>query len=184
MISSNNNNPTLYNFFYKNLKQTFTDLNLRDELVLKYIAALLTHFARMGNLYRIKKINHQKIETVVEMLMALEETRRSKQSFAQNQEVLIQKHIGDFTLFMSGIFREYVEKVGILDYYLFQGHQSYQRLYNYIKSESNEEAEVFNKLSHQFENYSGALDYMKKVYFYYETIDEAIRQTIKDLLSY
>lgn len=179
-----NNNPTLYKFFYRNLKQVFIDLNLRAGRVLDYIASLLTHFTRTSNLYRIKQLKYLNVETVVQMLIEIEDKRFSDKSISAKREVLICRHIGDFTLFMSGIFREYVQKQGVYDFYLLEGSRSYRHVFEYTQQKFYANAKVFHQLSQSFENYSGALDYLKKVYFYYPEIDDLIKQTIKNLLSW
>jgi hypothetical protein len=110
------------------------------------------------------------------------ETENIKDEFSQdNDELFIRKHIGDFTLFMSGIFREYLLRGGYLEFYFYEGKKSYERVYNLFNDIHPENAEVYTILSQQFEYYSGALDYLKKVYFYYPKIDNEIQSYIKRL---
>ncbi len=174
----------LYNFFHSNLRSAFKDLNLSNSAVLNYIASILTRFARTENLYRIKQIPDFKIESVVETLLDVEVSLQSDTPISENEEALIRKHVGDFTLFMSGIFREYILRLGFLDYYLLEGSRSFLRVYNYAYNAYGNEAEVYNILSRQFELYSGALDYLKKVYFYYPNIDESIKRLLRGLVSW
>ncbi len=107
MINQDFNNQerfkSLHSFFYRNLKNTFADLNLRNRFALEYIATVLTRFARTENLYRIKQLPKYKLESVVESLLELEASRRSEDPISENDEILIRKHVADFTLFMSGI---------------------------------------------------------------------------------
>ncbi len=177
-------NPTLYKFFYRNLQQVFKDLNILPGGVLEYIAYILTHFARTTNLYRIKQLSNFQFETITKTLLEIEERQLADTPFSANEEMLVRKHIGDFTLFMSGIFREYIKRLGILDFYLLEGGHSYRNVFEYTRQEFPEAAPVFHQLSHNFEHFSGALDYMKKVYFYCPDIDDVIHQTIKNLLAW
>ncbi len=177
-------NPALYKFFHRNLAQAFSDLNLDRGKVLDYLAYVLTHFSRTSNLYKIKQLGSKKVETVVEMLLEIENRRLQDEPLLENQEVLVRKHIGDFTMFMSGIFREYVQKMGVLDFYVMEGSRSYRHVSEYAQKQYHESSKVFEELSRRFENYSGALDYLKKVYFYYPEIDDLIRQTLRQLLSW
>ncbi len=174
---------SLYNFFQRNLKQVFTDLNLKNQQTLIYIASILTYFARTEHLFRIKQIPKFKLESVIETLLQLEEAKLKEQPFAENEEILIRRHVGDYALFMSGVFREYVQKMGYLEFYHFEGSRSYHRVYDYAYQDYGPDATVFQDLSRQFENYSGALDYMKKVYFYYPEIDDNIQEMLSKLLS-
>jgi hypothetical protein len=93
-------NPALYKFFHRNLQQVFRDLNLSTSSVLEYIVYIVTHFARTSNLYRIKQLSNFQFETITETLLELEEKQIADTPFSDNEEMLIRKHIGDFTLFM------------------------------------------------------------------------------------
>lgn len=53
----------------------------------------------------------------------------------------LRRHIGDYTLFMTGLFRERVERLSIPGSYIREGQRSYR-----------------------FEGYVSALNYMRKVY--------------------
>ncbi|MEK7783419.1 MAG: hypothetical protein AAB279_05780, partial [Candidatus Binatota bacterium] len=75
------------------------------------------------------------------------------------------KYLGDYTLFMSGIFRSYVEGKGFLDYYLEEGRRSYWTVSELDLSLYRTGFILFQELSNKFEYYSGALDYMRKAYF-------------------
>ncbi|UCE05392.1 MAG: hypothetical protein JSW07_17515 [bacterium] len=177
-------NPILYKFFHQNLQQVFKDLGLPGGEMLDYIAFILTYFVRTSNLYRIKQLSNFNLETVVEALLELEERRHPDDPISASDEMLVRKHIGDFTLFMSGIFREYVQRIGILDFYLLEGSRSYHHVFDFVRDQHPESAPVFHQLSQDFESYSGALDYMKKVYFYYPDIDDLIQHTIRNLLTW
>lgn len=183
-LSSQHHSQTLYQFFHRNLKHAFADLCLSNRIALDYIASVLTHFVRTDGLYRIKQLPSFKLESVVETLLQIEATRESDDPLSENEEILIRRHVGDFTLFMSGIFREYVQRVGFLEFYHLEGSRSYHRVYDYAHNAYGKEAEVFKELSRQFESYSDALDYLKKVYFYYPNIDETIHQVLKKLLHW
>jgi len=177
-------NPILYKFCHRNLQQVFKDLSLSGSTIQDYIAYVLTHFARTSNLFRIKQLSNFNLETVVEALVELEEQHRSDDPISVSDEMLVRKHIGDFTLFMSGIFREYVQRIGVLDFYLLEGSRSYHLVFDFVRNQRPEFAPIFHQLSQGFEHYSGALDYMKKVYFYYPELDDFINQTIRNLLEW
>jgi hypothetical protein len=184
MTNQVSQSQTLINFFRQNLRRTFIDLNLINFQVLEYIASVLTRFSRTENLYHIKQIPHLKLESIVETLLQTELSHQGKEALCEKDEILLCQHIGDFTLFMSGIFREYVQRLGFLQFYLLEGGRAYNRVYDYVYQEYGPNAVVFRDLSQQFENYSGALDYMKKVYFYYPLIDDEIRVLLKKLFSW
>ena len=66
---------------------------------------------------------------------------------------------------MSGLFRNFVERGGYLRYYLEEGKRAYQAVSELDVSLYRPGFLMFEELSKGFENYAGALDYMRKCYF-------------------
>jgi hypothetical protein len=66
---------------------------------------------------------------------------------------------------MSGLFRTFVERGGYLDYYMEEGKRSYQTVSELDVALYRPGFLMFEELSRSFENYSGALDYMRKCFF-------------------
>ncbi|MGH7892142.1 MAG: hypothetical protein ACREN0_07720, partial [Thermodesulfobacteriota bacterium] len=77
----------------------------------------------------------------------------------------VRKYVGDFALFMSGIFRDHVNRGSYLRYYLNEGMKSYFVVSQLDLERGEGNPIMFSKLSREFEFYSGALDYMRRVYF-------------------
>jgi hypothetical protein len=80
-------------------------------------------------------------------------------------ERAFRKHVGDFTLFMSGVFRRFIERNGLLDSYFEAGSRSYAHLSRIDEALSRDDFKTFEELSRGFERYSGAIDYMRKCFF-------------------
>ena len=154
----------LHNFFHDLTRRSFWQLGMNDATVARYVADVLTDFASTNSLYRIRSRAGRKIESVVEILS------QSRQETAGESRLLreraLRKYLGDYTLFMSGIFRSYVEKRGFLDYYLQEGQRSYWTVSELDLSLYRTGFILFQELSKKFEYYSGALDYMRKAYFH------------------
>ncbi|MBI4228655.1 MAG: hypothetical protein HY693_02920, partial [Deltaproteobacteria bacterium] len=149
-------------FFGKLVRVSFFDLGIDNEAnIASYLTDLLSEFARTERLYKLRESEGRRIQTVVEMLI-------KDQSESQEQpewEREIRKHIGDFTLFISGIFRDYVISGSYLNYYIDEGAKSYYFVSRFDLERGKGDPIVFSKLSRNFEFYSGALDYMRRVYF-------------------
>lgn len=159
-------NPSLFRFFKKWTGAAFEDLGRQDDSIVHYLSTMLSRFARTDNLYRIRSFKGRALYTAVEML--LEAEARAHPDFEQFnpfEEREIRKHVGDYTLFITGIFREYVEHLGVMDFYQIEGKRCYKAVYELDQIAEREEYAIFAKLSQEFEKTSGALDYMKKVYF-------------------
>jgi len=153
----------LRGFFHDSVHQSFWQLGIHDATIAGYVADVLTEFARSENLYRIRARNGRKVDSVVEML--------SQQAPALNDEADLlkersrRKYLGDYALFMSGIFRQYVEGKGSLDYYLQEGSRSYWTVSELDLSLYRTGYILYQELSSKFEYYSGALDYVRKACF-------------------
>lgn len=158
--------PALRRFFDKWLYCTFVDLGLHSDGVREYLTDLLTRFARTENLYRLKAWGGKEVLTVVEMLLEAEARAHPESSqFNPNDEREIRRHVGDYTMFMTGIFREYVSAIRVLDLYIKQGELAYLGVSELDEIAERHTAPLFRRLFREFERLSGALDYMKKVYF-------------------
>ena len=153
----------LQGFFLDMTQQCFGELGIRDTEVTGYVADVLTEFARSDRLYRVRSRKNQRLDSVVEMLAEEEATLSREDPLMQERRQ--RKYMGDYTLFMSGIFRSYVERGGYLDYYLKEGSRSYLKVSEVDLSLYRTGFLLFQELSEKFEYFSGALDYMHKAYF-------------------
>jgi hypothetical protein len=153
-------------FFFECARKSFWELGLNDPAVIKYVANVLTAFARSDQLYRLRAPSGRHIDSVVEMLQAHADRAAPSQPQAPvMREREMRKYVGDYTLFMSGVFRSYIEKTGVLDYYLQEGRRSYWKVSELDLTLYHTGFLLFQELSKNFEYYSGALDYMRKAYF-------------------
>jgi len=76
-----------------------------DDEVAAYIGNLLIDFVHVDNLYRSLNYRGKRLEEVGEMLVESNPVLEAS-SFEREREV--RKHIGDYTLFLTGMFPEYV----------------------------------------------------------------------------
>src|SRR3982751_5249493 len=128
---------------------------LNDIAVATYIAGLLVDLCHVENLYRIRDSKGKQFEDVGEMMIASNPLLGGR-SFIYEREV--RKHIGDYTLFLSGLFPEHVARIhrqksrldGFLDY-LKAGKESYSVVAAFNQFEFKEEAPLFKRLSDNFE---------------------------------
>jgi hypothetical protein len=96
-------------------------------------------------------------------------------------ERAFRKHVGDFTLFMSGVFRRFIERNGLLDMYIETGSRSYAHLSRIDEALSRDDFRTFDELSRGFERYSGAIDYMRKCFFAHAPGDKPFADFIEYL---
>src|SRR5579884_3051556 len=128
---------------------------LEDPQIAGYVGDILVTFTHVNNLYRIRDARGKRLEEVSEMLIASNPLLQGR-SFDREREV--RKHIGDYTLFLTGLFPEYVASLprrglrldGFLDY-LKVGKESYGIVSSFDLFEYRNEAPLFRQLSDRFE---------------------------------
>ncbi len=155
----------LRRFFDRAVRASFADLAHRDDPVAPYLVDLLTRFARTENLFPPGS-TVPRLETVADMLIEIQGLWDDRMpSFQPQREVSVRRHIGDFTLFMTGIFRERVERAASAGYYIVEG----KRAYRFVSEHARARAEVdapYRWLAERFESYARVLDYTRRVHFY------------------
>ncbi len=158
-----------------------------DQAVIEYVADVLTAFARADQLYRIRPSTGRRLSSVVEILAEQAEQTEYAQPAEQAastslwRERQVRKHVGDYSLFMSGLFRASVEKLGGMDYYLQVGRQSYAQVSELDVRLYQTGFMLFQELSKNFEYYSGALDYMRKAHFGPSPRDNPFGQFLREV---
>jgi len=162
MRTPESSSEKLKGFFLTVVRKSFDQLGLGDRQITEYVASVLAEFSRADRWLAIRGAEGRKLTDVVEELVA--QLGPGEQARI-NGERALRKHVGDYTLFMSGLFRRFVERGGYLNYYLEEGARSYRAVSVLDVSLYNPGFLMFEELSKGFENYSGALDFMRKCYF-------------------
>lgn len=139
-------------------EKSFTEhLGWPDLNVTTYVSNLLVDFTRTDQLYKIKTRQDKPVETVVDLLFE-SEVLLDAQSMDRERDV--HQHIGDFTLFMAGLFPEYLRRLksasliyhkDFLVDYVKTGKRSYGIVAQMVDGSSSDEPPLFKKLSDNFE---------------------------------
>ena len=148
----------LREFFLTTTRCCFTELSVGDASVVDYVAAVLTEFARSDRLYVLRTARGRTVDDVGDMRRAADRTAALRARAAR-------KHVGDYALFMTGLFRTHLESRGALGYYVEEGQRSYRAVSELDLAVFRTGFLLFEQLAENFEHYSGALDYMRKAYF-------------------
>jgi hypothetical protein len=134
-----NSEHPLRKLFRKALDFGFESSRIEQTSVLYYLEEqILCEFIRTDSLYKIRDTAGRRLEDIADMLLQ-GDVRLNAQSF--DREYLVHKHIGDYTLFMLGIFPEALNRrkgkefilgrliipvAGMSEHYELQGRRSYQ----------------------------------------------------------
>lgn len=132
-------------------------LEWQDRAVVQYISQLLTDFTHVQNLYRIRDCRGRALEDVAEMLLEGDLMFRAT---SLDREYEVKRHIGDFTLFIAGIFPEHLHYLrsnrrilspdALLDY-VRVGREAYRTVSEFAHGPYQARATLFRKLSDHFE---------------------------------
>ena len=79
-----------------------------DGEVIGYLTDVLVDFVRVDRLYKIRSASGRRVEEVAELLAESDLLHRAD---SLERERTVHKHIGDYTLFMAGIFPEFVRRL-------------------------------------------------------------------------
>jgi hypothetical protein len=129
---------------------------MADPEIAEYVAGVLVDFTHTDNLYRIRDARGRRLEEVAEMLVE-SHPLLAAQSF--DRERAVRKHIGDFTLFFTGLFPEAVAALprrrplsldAFVDY-VKAGKESYAVVAAFDVGEYRHQAPLFRRLSDRFE---------------------------------
>lgn len=136
-------------------RRLYGDAQLRDTQICSYISTLLTEFAHARNLFKARDARGKRLEDVGEMLI---ESNPLLEGRYFDREREVRRHIGDYTLFLSGLFPEYVAtlpgcglRLDALVDYVKAGKESYRIVAAFNQFEYREEAPLFHRLSDSFE---------------------------------
>jgi hypothetical protein len=148
---SPNRSNNLYHFFAGLTEYAFqTRVGMADPPLVGYLTDLLTRFVRLDTLISLRSLAGRPLSEVAEMLLEAE----ARVGDARRQAY---RHIGDFTLFWTGVYPEVLDRMqrsqqkdSFIDYCQ-QGKRSYLIASTIRSSEQDEESEVLQRLSHDFE---------------------------------
>jgi hypothetical protein len=140
-----------------------TTLGVADPPLTDYLSEMLSRFISMNALFRLRDAAGRRLEEVAEMMIEAEamppegRTRRE-----------VHRHIGDFTLFWTGVYPEALKKLrnalskdSFIDY-CEQGKRSYYIASTFEDEPYRDEALVLRRLSEGFELVAYGLNQVRR----------------------
>jgi hypothetical protein len=143
-------------YFYILARHVLQHAGIGDRKLCDYVGSLLETFSRASQLHRPDQIENQAHEYISDMLIAL-------QRMTREQAFLLRAHIGNYSLFISGIFHESAqrrhERGGPnLRFYEEIGRTNYQMVASHETARRCELSDVFENLAEQFRGVRLALN--------------------------
>jgi hypothetical protein len=143
-------------------EQTFqVDLGIADTRLTDYLTDMLVRFIRFDAIFRFRSTIGRRLADVAEMMLEAEQ----RQGQPRRE---IYRHIGDFTLFWTGVYPEALSQLQAPDHrdhlldYLQQGKRSYYIASTYQDNPYQDEAPILRRLSEEFELCSVGLQRVRK----------------------
>jgi hypothetical protein len=144
-------------FFQQAVRNSYEGkLGLNDPDVTAYVARLLCEFSESEKLYSVRDEVGRPIEELTEMMQAADPVLGTAPSF--DAERAVRKHIGDYALFVAGMYpeamgssrrlRRHQPSLGEL---IRAGKESYYIVSQFNLFEYEQEASLFARLSDRFE---------------------------------
>ena len=132
------------------------EIGIRDPRVVNYVASLLTEFCEAEQLFKIRNANGHALSDLGEMMIESNPVFGPAASFDRERQV--RKHIGDYTLFFTGMFPESINHLRLrrqrvenfLDW-VKAGKESYYIVSKFDCFEYTKVAPLFASLSNHFE---------------------------------
>jgi hypothetical protein len=142
------------------------EIGLRDPQIVAYVAHLLSEFCESEELFKIRNENNKPVTDVGEMLIESNPVFGPAPSFDRERQV--RKHIGDYTLFFTGMFPESINRLRLrhdrlenfVDW-MKAGKESYYIVSKFEHFEYEKVAPLFGKLSNHFEQCVYGLNLVK-----------------------
>jgi hypothetical protein len=158
------------------LQQLFQDLvgrryaeaiGIRDPQVVAYVSHLLAEFCDAEQLFKIHDVSNRPLTDVGEMLLESDPVYGPAPSFDRERQV--RKHIGDYTLFLAGMFPESINPIRLrrqrlenLVDWVKTGKESYYIVSKFDAFEYAKVAPLFANLSRNFESCVHGLNMVKQ----------------------
>lgn len=157
--------PSLHQFFYRQIQHDFNNHGLDEPDTIHYISDVLTRFAQTEKLYLLRDNDNKPLEHLVDMQAARHEALGSEHGRVNRvREHQILRHIGEYSLFMSGLFKQRLESRGQLDYYIANGSSAFWYCADH-EHDGSTRYRLFRRLYYNFSHIVSALDRIRNSNF-------------------
>ena len=148
-------NHPIRGMFHSLTEMSFEQIDLRDRELTRYVADLLVEFIHIDNVYKLRDKQGKRLEYLMDMLLEAVDQEPGGEREAR-------KHIGDYSLFIVGLYPESLmrrRRALSPEYYIEQGKHAYLLVAEMDRAKPT--AALFRKLSDKFEYCVTALNIEK-----------------------
>ncbi|MDQ6623685.1 MAG: hypothetical protein M3Y86_09405 [Verrucomicrobiota bacterium] len=154
-------------YFYVLARHVLRQAGINDRKLCDYVASLLETFSRMNGLQAPHVRDEHGRQYICDMLIALTRVT-SEQAF------LLRAHVGNYSLFLSGIFHENTQRRSLrgapdLKFYEQIGRSSYQLVASHATARRCELSDVYEELADRFREVRLALNQLSERLLHLDT---------------
>jgi hypothetical protein len=149
----------LHRLFRGLTEATFLDeLGIGDPKLVGYVADLLARFVPSSEIWRLRDADGRRIDRVAAMVAEAESSRDDE----RRREC--HRHVGDFTLFWTGVYPEALDRLRAADSadHLISFQEQGKRSYYLASTLGDDDASVFRRLSVEFETCAFGLSRVRR----------------------
>jgi hypothetical protein len=149
-----------------------------DSEIASYVSdEILSEFVHVNNLFKIRSSIGKRLEEIAEILLEIDNTPIDKPVLTFR----ILKHVGDYTLFITGVFPESLKRLekkssdyllgrlesiivpckSIFDFYRLQGKRSYLESFRLAEQLGMPDSDILKRLSSEFDALVGILNLVR-----------------------
>ncbi len=153
--------PSLYQFFRHQVQHGLGKHGLAEPATIDYVSDMLTRFAQTRSLFPIQDREGRAVDRIADMLAQHYTSSGAPDDTPdRHRYASLSRHIGEYTLFMSGLFRDRLQARGELGYYLANGQSAFWRCARYEINPKRQN--MFRRLHSEFAPIADALDHMAR----------------------
>ena len=163
MWSPNSDHP-LRRWFSGLTEQTFlTTLGVADPPLMDYLSDMMSRFISLDAIFRLHGLKGKRLDEVADMVLDAESMPPEGRTRRE-----VHRHIGDFTLFWTGLYPERLEKLrsaltkDSFINYCEQGKRSYYIASTFADEPFTEEAPILRRLSEGYEMIAYGLNHVRR----------------------
>lgn len=145
-------------FFYVGTRKFLGEFGIDSREIADYIASVLSKFVKGTRFRRISDYSKKHYKTFFSILEDIPNLEKRESFFAYVQ-------MGNYALFISGIFPSFAKRHGGISYYKHMGSAGYSSASNFPIAKECRLDNMYILLSYRFEETRLALNEMKRCYF-------------------
>ncbi len=147
-------------YFYVLARHVLRQAGINDRKLCDYVASLLETFSRISGMHAPQLVNERGCQYISDMLIALTKA-------TPEQAFLLRAHVGNYSLFISGIFHENTQRRSLrggpdIKFYEQIGRTNYQMVASHATARRCELSEVYEELADRFRDVRLALNQLSE----------------------